>query len=241
MLKAPVILCNVIQHIPGDNEEMNSHTFLIIAALLTSLVGVHCEEKPANQGDVQKTYRIMAVGDSITEQGNRGLLLKKLNDAGYRVQFVGSRGSDPVKHEGYGGKNAEFLATVMDKNFEMTPADIVLLHCGHNHFVEEKPIPGILKATEKLITDFRRTNPKVLVLLAQVIPSGKLPKYSYIPELNEELAKLAKRLNVDLVNQAEGFDWNTDTFEDKVHPNAKGKEKMAERWFAALKPIFDKH
>ncbi len=32
-------------------------------------------------------------------------------------------------------------------------------------------------------------------LLAQVIPAGKLPKYSYIPDFNLELAALAKRLD----------------------------------------------
>jgi len=192
----------------------------------------------------QRTWRIMPVGDSITDGGKdagyRSLLLKKLTAAGYRVQFVGTRGRDPLRHEGYGGKNAEFLATVVGKNFRQHPADIVLLHCGHNHFAEEKPIPGILAATEQMIADFRATNPNVIVLLAQVIPSGKLPKYSYIPELNRELATLAKRLNVILVDQASGFDWNTDTVEDKVHPNAAGKEKMATRWFEALKPILEK-
>jgi lysophospholipase L1-like esterase len=191
-----------------------------------------------------RTWRIMPVGDSITEGGKdagcRSLLLNKLTAAGYRVQFVGSRGSDPLRHEGYGGRNAEFLATVVGKNFKVQPADIVLMHCGHNCFAEQKPVRGILAATEKMIADFRAVNPKVIVLLAQVIPSGKLPKYSYIPELNQELAKLAKRLDVVLVNQAEGFDWKTDAVADMVHPNAAGKEKMAARWFAALRPILEK-
>lgn len=186
----------------------------------------------------------MPVGDSITDGGRdagyRSRLLEKLTAAGYGVQFVGTRGSEPLRHEGYGGKNAQFLATVVGKNFKAQPADIVLMHCGHNCFAEQKPVPDILAATEKMIADFRSTNPKVIVLLAQVIPSGKLPKYSYIPELNQELAKLAKRLDVILVNQAEGFDWKTDALADMVHPNAAGKEKMAACWFAALKPILEK-
>ncbi|HWI55600.1 MAG TPA: alpha/beta hydrolase fold domain-containing protein, partial [Bacillota bacterium] len=100
-------------------------------------------------------------------------------------------------------------------------------------------------ATESLITSFRAANPRVIVLLAQVIPSGKLPKYAYIPELNQELRKLAERLNIArqpvlLVNQAEGFDWTTDTIEDKVHPNARGAEKMATRWFEALSQVLEK-
>jgi lysophospholipase L1-like esterase len=201
-----------------------------------------------------RTIRIMPVGDSITEGGKtfstyRYPLLKKLTDAGFNVEFVGSRQSDSpagvLKHEGYGGKNAEFLATVMGKNFKENPADIVLIHSGHNHFIEEKPVDGIVAATESMIKTVRAINPRVTVLVAEVITSGKLPKYSYIPQLNEALRKLAARLDtpqqrVIAVNQADGFDWMTDTIGDKVHPNERGAEKMATRWLEALKPLMEK-
>lgn len=66
----------------------------------------------------------------------------------------------------------------------------MLLHAGHNHTVEEKPVPQIVTNTEALIKAFRRTNPKVVVLLAQPITSSKLPKYSYIPSLHAALVKV---------------------------------------------------
>lgn len=195
--------------------------------------------------------RLMAVGDSITAGADffscyRYPLWEKLFAAGYVVEFVGTQTSPtrvgPLAHEGYGGKNTEFLAATVPEHFRAHPADIVLLHSGHNHFVEEQPIPGIVAATEKLITAFRDVNPRVTVLLAQVIPAGKLPKYSYLPELNVALAALARRLDrpdarVVLVDHASGFNWATDTVADKVHPNARGAEKMAERWFQALRSV----
>lgn len=64
---------------------------------------------------------LMAVSDSITEGGEtfvsyRPLLEAKLAAGGYHVTFVGSRMSGsplgPLRHEGYGGKNVEFLAEV---------------------------------------------------------------------------------------------------------------------------------
>jgi lysophospholipase L1-like esterase len=118
----------------------------------------------------------------------------------------------------------------------------VLIHAGHNHFADQKPLPGILRATESMIANARKANPKATVLLAQVITSGKLPKYSYLPDLNRELAKLAAQLDrpeqrVLLVDQASGFDWKTDSVADLVHPNAQGAQKMADRWFQALKPL----
>ena len=193
----------------------------------------------------------MPVGDSITEGGAsfsvyRYPLWKKLTAAGYSFVYVGSRTTPtpdgPLAHEGYGGKNAAFLAQTVPGNFQKYPADIVLLHAGHNYSVEMDPVPKIIAATENLIASLRAINPKVIVLVAQVIPSTKLPKYSYHPALNVALVEMAKRLNkpgqpVIIVDQASGFDAKADTVADLVHPNPTGAEKMASRWFEALQPI----
>lgn len=209
----------------------------------------------ADPAPAAKKTTLMPLGDSITEGGGgfsvyRYPLLAKLRAAGYQVESVGSRRtqSQPksplgeLSHEGYSGQTVEFLDKKIDELYRANPADIILLHAGHNHFAEQRPVPPILAATRSLIAKVRAINPRVTVLLAQVIPSGKLPKYEYIPELNENLAKLAAELDqpeqrVVLVNQAEGFDWNTDTIGDHVHPNAQGAEKMAAKWFAALVPL----
>jgi lysophospholipase L1-like esterase len=202
----------------------------------------------------QKTYRIMPVGDSITEGGDsfsnwRQPLLEKLRTAGYQVEYVGSRKSPSrigdLAHEGYGGKNSGFLAATVPENFRKHPADIVLLHAGHNQFADRKPVPQMLKDTESLILNFRKVNPKVTVLLAQPITSAKLPKYSYLPELGRELVPLAKRLDspasrILIVPQAEGFDPAKDTVADLVHPNASGAAKMTERWFETLVTVMEK-
>ncbi len=215
-------------------------------ALLLALVGVVRAAAP---------IRIMAVGDSITEghepqfMAYRYPLAAKLAAAGYAVKFVGTKTSPsplgPLPHEGYSGKDAEFLVETVPAHFRDHPADVVLLHAGHNHDAKDHPVAGIVAANEALIQAFRATNPRVTVLLAEVIPSGKLPKYSYIPELNQALAQLATRLStpaqrVIIVDQVAGFNWATDTIADKVHPNALGTEKMAATWFLALRRILPK-
>ena len=58
------------------------------------------------------------------------------------------------------------------------------------------------------------------------------------------LGQLAARLDspnspVKIVNQADGFDWRTDTIDNHVHPNARGSEKMAAKWFASLTNLMD--
>jgi lysophospholipase L1-like esterase len=196
-------------------------------------------------------WRVMPLGDSITA-GNGGFgnyrvhLARLFADLPHRVEFVGTEDTRPphagLRHQGHGGRNTEFLATHFEAWFRTHPADIILLHSGHNHTVEEDPVPGILRATEQIVSLARAQNPRVVILLAQVIPAGKLPKYEYLPALNRALAELAPRLHrpeqpVILVDQARGFSVAEDTVADKVHPNERGAEKIARRWLEALQPI----
>ena len=195
-----------------------------------------------------RVWRVLAAGDSITEGGStfsnwRYQLWEKLIAAGYYIEYIGSREANSrigvMRHEGYGGKNVEFLADRLAEKFPSPAPDFLLLHTGHNHFAEEKPVPGMLAALERIIATARAANPRVTILLAQVIPSLKLPKYSYIPEFNAALPALAARLTttaspIVIVDHATGFDPAVDTVADQVHPSASGAAKMAERWFEAF-------
>jgi lysophospholipase L1-like esterase len=198
-----------------------------------------------------KTPTILALGDSITTTGKditttgmgfvgyRQVLIPELRKRDLAFEFIGPNKDATSAHAGYGGRNTNYLLSISKDIYSRYPADIVLIHSGHNSFSEDKPVQGIIRDTEAIIENIRNINPGVTILLAQVIPAGKLPKYSYIPELNEELASLSERLiskgySIILVNHAEGFDWKTDTVEDKVHPNANGAKKMAQKWMDAL-------
>lgn len=198
---------------------------------------------------VRGSSTILALGDSITEGAEyfvcyRQVMLPELKERGIAAEFIGPRKDATSAHAGYSGKNTHYLRSILDEVYRQHPADIVLLHSGHNSFSRDEPVPGIVCDTRAIIESLERINPDVMVLLAQVIPSGKLPKYSYIPELNRELELLAEELSargsaVVLVNQADGFDWKSDTVEDRVHPNASGARKMAAKWIAALEPILN--
>lgn len=230
---------------------INNTTIRFFAAIIclvifsSSTVGQEIKDK----GNIQKRFTILGLGDSITEGGATFQtylfpLWEKLFTAGYNFDFIGPNINKcrigTLSCGGFGGRNAEFLEAHIDSIYRKYPADIVLLHAGHNHFETENPIGGIIAAQESIIQKIRKINPGVKIMVAQVITSGKLPKYSYIPELNKNIAKMVKRQNsqnVVLVNQAKDFDWQQYTISDKVHPNAAGAEKMADIWFAALKKI----
>ncbi|EDM28803.1 cellulose-binding, family II, bacterial type [Lentisphaera araneosa HTCC2155] len=205
----------------------------------------------AEKGNVAKATTILCIGDSITEGGKsfsvyRYPLNKKLMDAGYNITFIGpksaTKGGVTLSHAGYGGKKTASLDKLFNGIYAAHTADIILIHSAHNSFHHHKPVKGIVANLESIVNKARAVNPKVTILLGQGITSGKLPKYSYIPQLNVEVGKLAKRLHTEqspviAVDHATGFDWKTDTTKDKVHPNAQGAEKMASKWFEALEKL----
>lgn len=192
------------------------------------------------------TYSVLGLGDSITEGGpNFSTYLfpldSLLKSAGYSMYFIGPRVSkhngDTVFHSGFSGKTAEFLAKVIDSIYTAFPADIVLLHSGHNHFVEESPIPGIIQAQKKIIQTIKSHNPNAVIFVAGVITSGKLPKYAYIPALDIEIKKMVEELHdasIVFVDQQQHWDWNIHTIDDKVHPNSTGALVIANNWLNAI-------
>ena len=191
---------------------------------------------------------ILGLGDSITQGSNHHVsylfpLRERLRKAGFDVEMVGPRvqyyQGDSLHHCALGGKTIEYWTKQIDSVYRCYPADIVLIHGGHNHFVEQQPVAGIVQAHRTIIDKILAINPTAVVFVAQVIESGKLPKYSYIPELNEALAGLVRSYASDrvrLVAAGKGFDWRTDAIDDHVHPNAAGAAIMAGNWYDAILP-----
>jgi len=202
--------------------------------------------------DGTPTVTILGLGDSITQGSSHHVsylfpLRERLREAGFDVEMVGPRvqyyQGDSLHHCALGGKTIEYWSKQIDSVYRCYPADIVLIHGGHNHFVEQEPVPGIVQAHRTIIDKILAINPMAVVFVAQVIESGKLPKYSYIPELNEALAGLVRSYASDrvrLVAAGKGFDWRTDAIEDHVHPNAAGASIMADNWAEAMLPVLAK-
>jgi len=228
-----------------------SISLLLFVSVVLVLGLCTCSSNKQEEGKVENTKRItlLGLGDSITEGGDTFHsylfpLWERLFAAGYHVDFIGPRSSKcrigKINHCGFSGKNAEFLATQIDSIYRKYPADVVLLHSGHNHFYTENPVAGIIEAQKSIINKILAINFDAKILVAKVIESGKLPKYSYIPELNQHIEKMVKDLNlpnVILVDQSKDFNWEKHSISDKVHPNPDGAELMADVWFSALQKI----
>ena len=205
---------------------------------------------------------VCAVGDSITQGGSafvahRIALEREFAALDWNVEWKGTRvnsswgTANPC--EGYSGQNAECIAAQYESHAATVAADVLLLHAGHNYnadpaiadpayMPEAEIVAAATNAHARIIAAARAQNPNVVVLYAKVIPSSKLPKYSYIPRLNKAIASLGPELAsedspVIVVDMADGWDPATDCVSDKVHPSAEGAAKMAAKWMVAFKSL----
>ena len=167
--------------------------------------------------------------------------------SGYSVDFVGTESGvyagSPLypdfdqDHEGHWGWRADEVAARVFEWVSETRPEIVLMHLGHNDLFWNQGIRETREELRTIIEELRRTNPAVLVLLAQIIP-GSPPELDPVRDLNTEIAMLADSLTspkspVIVVDQWTGFDPAVDTY-DGTHPNEVGERKIAYRWYEAL-------
>jgi lysophospholipase L1-like esterase len=117
--------------------------------------------------------------------------------------------------------------------------DIVLIHLGSNDALHGRDVGQTLKGMSQIIQALRQQNPRVMVFVAKLIPTG-LPIFNIqVGRFNAGLPELADEFNTPeapliLVDQFSGFDPVADTY-DGVHPNGSGASKMATRWYQALR------
>ncbi len=200
--------------------------------------------------------RIMPLGDSITQGWNespnyRSYLWDKLWNAGYYVDFVGGEskpwdgGNFPnlnfdQNNEGHANIRADQIADNVATWASTNRSDIVLLHAGSNDILQGQSTDSTIADLGRIIDGLRSANPSVKILLAQIIP---LPDFeTQVADLNGQIPGLAASKStaqspVIVVDQNSGFDSNNDigTFDGKkIHPNASGDSKIADRWYAAL-------
>ena len=204
---------------------------------------------PAPGGKV----KVMPLGDSITGSPGcwRALLWQKLQQAerASAVDFVGTLPAQGCgfsydgENEGHGG----YLATnVADQNqlpgwLSATRPDVVMMHFGTNDVWNNKSPATILAAFTKLVGQMRASNPRMKILVAQILPmnpSNCAQCGQRVTAFNAAIPSWASGIStatspVTVVDQWSGFSTSSDT-SDGVHPNDSGNRKMADRWYPAL-------
>jgi GDSL-like Lipase/Acylhydrolase family len=206
---------------------------------------------------------VLPLGDSITSGNSKHMTYRyplwvKFIDSGFNVDgiyfdFVGWQNSNhdgnrvwpdhrgrsfDHDHEGHPGWRAEQILAVLPTWLKGYTPDIVLLHIGTNDVMTNQTTLSTINEIEQIVNVLRADNPKVIVLLAKIIPIRD-------PILNQRIIELNRRIDgiimskstvespVVIVDQNLGFNVTEDT-DDGVHPNRTGAEKIAQKWFEAI-------
>ena len=206
---------------------------------------------------------IMPFGDSVTAFGSnpessyRYWLWQQLQDAGFNnIDFIGhssgvadgapaQTGFDQ-SYEG-GGNDWTSLTALNDAdNAGNLNPDIVLLDFGSNDFGEgwETANAGATRTNiDQVIETLRAHNANVIILLAK--PTGWVTsdrgEKKFQSALCGAIGKAAQDekkagANIIVVNLHGGFSPQKDT-KDGTHPNVRGEQKIANKYFQALKKI----
>jgi hypothetical protein len=201
-----------------------------------------------------KPLRIMPFGDSITTSTCYRAKLAQVLDMNHKgdYDFVGTQkgGCDSIKYdndnEGHGG----YLITQHTADFagwaNANTIDVLLLHFATNDNWNSIPPAKILDAYTLAVGEFRKHNPYVVILVAQLIPL--FPMGCTLCPINVQnfnatipgwAAKTTTAMSpVIVVDQWTGYDAIADN-RDGVHPNdTTGSVKMATKWAEALEPLF---
>ena len=169
-------------------------------------------------------------------------------DAGHFVgsvhpQALPDHGFD-ADHEGHWGFTTTEILDSLPSWLAANTPDIVLLHIGTNDVAKCRSPNETAKTIERIIDLIQERNPKVIILLAKIIPIDSDGQCSIQRSVDESVRQLNQRLevistnkpNIIMVGLYSALDAKSD-LRDAVHPNEQGFEKMAQVWFQALKPI----
>ncbi|KAK3987201.1 mannan endo-1,4-beta-mannosidase A [Cladorrhinum sp. PSN332] len=227
---------------------------LSLLSLITSLPILLLFASPVSS---QSPVRIMPLGDSITGSPGcwRALLWRRLQQAQItNTKFVGSLPAQGCgftydgANEGHGGILATNIVSQkqLPRWLSSAKPDVVMMHLGTNDVWNNKSPEVILAAFSTMVDWMRESNPKMKILVAQIIPMNP-PNCREcgrrVEALNKGILGWAESINqnqtaagaspIRVVDCWTGFDTARMTG-DGVHPNSAGNEKLAACWFDEL-------
>jgi acyl-CoA thioesterase-1 len=215
---------------------------------------------------IGEAQNIMIMGDSVTARGDspessyRYWLWQDLLGIGFQGAFVGNQygvsdgaplNSDFDQHYEGGGTTDDAWSTQdgIDNlgNANSQGADIVLLDLGSNDYNPGTDLKSNLAQVqanlETIMNGLAAQKPDIIILLAKPTPwvTSDRNEKRFMSGLSGAVSKAAKDekkagVNVIVVNLHGGFNARSDT-KDGTHPNSRGEQKIANKYFHVLKKI----
>jgi lysophospholipase L1-like esterase len=205
---------------------------------------------------------------SSPESSYRYWLWKNLTDAGFNnFHFIGNQNgisdgapaNDWPEQRYEGGYPAGPDAWNTENGLNAAPSaahqtpDFLILDLGSNDIIDGIDPSETEANLEAIIQDFAAANPNIIILLAKPTPFAVDPvatsqeqrqerrQQSQLSSMAAAVGKAQKKagVNVIVVNQFGGFNVKADT-KDGTHPNVRGEQKIAWKYFTVLKKYMKK-
>ena len=200
---------------------------------------------------------------SSPESSYRYWLWKDLQDAGFHnFVFLGNQNgvsdgapanSDFDQHYEGGGPGADAWTSADGVNAAPSAAqsapNFLILDLGSNDIFNNIDSATTQANLRTIIETFAAANPKIVIFLAKPTPFAVDPtattqekrlerrQQSQLVSIATRVGRAEKRAGVRIVmvNQFAGYNVKLDT-KDGTHPNVRGEQKIARKYFVALRP-----
>jgi len=217
--------------------------------------------KPAHSNGVsgQKSYRIMALGDSITqgvsgEKSYRNTLVQLLDNSLCEYEMVGSRTENRVAtdfsspHEAYASHPVDYFLNGVngnpgiDKTIPSYRPNVLLVHLGSVDMFVDESVESTIQELDALTTKIWNTGTDIEIYMANAIPWYGISKSN--DNIGEDSAALTsaigKWVEAKVDPRLHLVDVNSDYVEafmlpDGIHPNADGDAFLAQTFLASLR------
>lgn len=213
------------------------------------------DEAMRDWGGLRTQLRVMPLGDSITAgvestdgNGYRGMLYNALNAvAGYgQVDFVGSarRGTmaDP-DNEGHSGWRIDQIASISDCKVAEYQPNVITLHAGTNDFNQDFDLSSAPQRLKNLITQALEYSPKAVIVVAEVIPTGKAGLQPRIDAFNAALPGIVSGLRADgkhvVLTDTSDIEVS-EGLQNDAHPDDGGYAKLGYDFYQGIMEAVDK-
>jgi Tol biopolymer transport system component/lysophospholipase L1-like esterase len=191
-------------------------------------------------------FTLLCMGDSITAEGYPEILMRLLQQKGFKnlcVKNLGRRGDTSGEYLTYLSTHPEVLKGRID---------MVLLQLGtndvridHDHTTTQT----FEKNMRKIVETIRKSHPDTRIFMATIPPVLKetpgyfdtTSRHRIASEINPFIVRLARKMACTRIDVYDAFKEHSEWFsEDGIHPNKTGIKKLAEVYFKAIQPALSR-
>lgn len=222
---------------------MRALTVAVVTTVAVLAALTPASAAPSDATAVQRTVRVMPLGDSITygvgsstAVGYRRDLWLRLRAVGVQVDFVGSLRNGYLtdnNHEGHIGYRIDQIDARVSSWLATYQPDVVLLHIGTNDIGQNYDLANAPRRLSVLIDRILARRPGVRIFVAQLVRQrDNNPRWTaYVNAIPGVVA--VKGANVQLVPQHLVGGAAGDLV-DQAHPSNCGYAKMSYVWYYVL-------